>query len=456
MKRIEISEAKSTGDFLKCALFIGMPVVIQNMISSLINALDVFMLGQLGEVTITASSVSNQWFLLYCILANGIAAAAAIFIAQYWGRRDRERIHHYMGILFILAALLAVVFAGIAVCFPQKVLGLYSMDALVVEEGTKYLRIMGICFLLYACNSTCATALRCIGETRVPMLATVFSLLFNALGNYLLIFGNLGFWELGITGAAIATVIARFAELIVNLGYIVIKKSPVSGPVREFLSISKAEAAHFVHYGGLVILGELVYAVGNNLYNVAYKYAGTQAQASLQIIQTLQSLALLFCGGIGAAASTMLGSMLGTGDFERAKRCSRVLTVFAIAAGVVTGIVAIALTPLILQLFQIGETSRSYVEIMIRIMALTIPLRTVVYMVICGILRSGGDNLPCFWANLFGVWAVGLPLVFLAAVVFELPIYVIYAMSAMEEAGKLLICGPRVLKGKWLKNLTAV
>lgn len=452
---MEINNAKTTEDFLKCALSIGLPVVIQNMISSMINALDVFMLGQLGEVTITAASIGNQWFLFYCILANGIAAAAAIFIAQYWGRRDYERIHHYMGLLFLLSAVPAFAFGGIAVAMPARVIRLYSMDPSVIAEGKGYLRIIGICFFLYACNSTCTTSLRCIGETRVPMFATVLSLLFNALGNYLLIFGNMGFWQLGIAGAAIATVLARSAELLVNLGYIIRVRPPVYGAVREFLNISKKETERFFHFGGLVILGELVYAVGNNLYNVAYKYAGTQAQASLQIIQTLQGFALLFCGGIGAAASAMLGSMLGIGAFDTAKRCSKVLTVFAIIAGAVTGAAIVMLTPVILRFFQIGETSRSYVETMIRIMAVTIPLRTAVYMVICGILRSGGDNVYCFWANLFGVWAVGLPLVFLASAVWKLPVTVIYTMAAMEEVGKMLICIPRVLQGKWLNNLTS-
>lgn len=451
---MEIRKARTTGDFLKCALQIGLPVVVQSMISSLINTLDVFMLGQLGEVTITAASVCNQWFLLYCILTNGIAAAAAIFIAQYWGRKDRERIHHYMGIQFFLSAALALVLAGLAVRAPVRIIRLYSMDPLVLKEGEGYLRLIAVCFFLYACNSTCTTSLRCIGETRVPMLATLLSLLVNTLGNYLLIFGKLGAPRMGIEGAAIATVAARMVELAVNFLYIAGKKPPVYGPVREYLHISKAETGQFFHYGGLVILGELVYAAGSNLYNVAYKYAGTQAQASLQIIQTLQGLTLLFCGGIGAAASTMLGCMLGIGAYENAKRCSRVLTVFAVAAGALAGGVVIVLTPVILQIFNLGEATARNVEIMIKIMAFTIPLRTVVYMVICGILRSGGDNLYCFWANLFGVWAVGLPLVFLAAVVWKLPVSVIYTMAAMEEAGKLVICGPRVLQGKWLKNLT--
>lgn len=179
-----------------------------------------------------------------------------------------------------------------------------------------------------------------------------------------------------------------------------------------------------------------------------------QAQASLQIIMTLQGIALLFCGGFGTAASVMLGTMLGTGEFKKARECSKVLTVFAVLAGAAAGLLVAACSPVLLAFFHIGEEAKENVRIMIMIMALTIPLRTAVYMVICGILRSGGDNVYCFLGNLFGVWFIGLPAVFLTAVVLGLPVYVVYAMAALEEAGKLMICGPRALKGKWLRNLT--
>lgn len=451
---MDILRASSTRDYLRCAAVIGLPVVLQNMVSSLINTLDVFMLGQLGEVRITAASVSNQWFLLYCLLANGIAAAAAMFISQHWGQRDRENIHRYMGILFCGAAGLGAVFATVSVTAAGRVLELYSMDPEVIREGSGYLRILAVCFLLYAVNITFGTALRSIGKTSVPMIASVLSLGCNAVGNYLLIFGNFGFPALGIRGAAVATVIARIVEISVVIGYLLWKKPPVLGKLTGYFQIPAAQVRKFFHFGGLVILGELVYAVGSNLYNIAYKYTGTEAQAALQIIQSIQGIALLFCGGFGTAASVMLGTMLGKNEFERAKRCGRILLAFSMAAAVLSAVLVWFAGPVFLELFRIGGDAKGYVSAMIRIMACTIPLRTVVFMVICGILRSGGDNLFCFLANLFGVWCVGLPAVFLAAVVFGAPVPVVYLMAALEEAGKLLICGPRALKGKWLRNLT--
>lgn len=451
---MEMTNAETKMDYLKCAMMIGLPVVMQNMVSSLVNTLDVFMLGQLGEVAITASAMSNQWFLLYLILANGIAAASAMFISQFWGKKDHKHIHNYMGILFFGTTALALVFMAVSIVTPERVIRLYSLDEAVIAEGTRYIRIISISFLLYAINCTCATSLRSIGETRIPMLASVVSLLCNTAGNCLLIFGMAGFPRLGIQGAAISTVLARMVELAISLGYICIKKPAVYGPVREYIKIPKEMLNRFFKYGSLVILGELVYAIGNNLYHVAYKYTGTEAQASLQIIMTLQGIALLFCGGFGTAASVMLGTMLGTGEFKKARECSKVLTVFAVLAGVAAGLLVAACSPVLLAFFHIGEEAKENVRIMIMIMALTIPLRTAVYMVICGILRSGGDNVYCFLGNLFGVWFIGLPAVFLTAVVLGLPVYVVYTMAALEEAGKLMICGPRALKGKWLRNLT--
>lgn len=450
----DILKAESTKDYLKCAAVIGFPVVLQNMVSSCINTLDVFMLGQLGETAITAASMSNQWFLLYCILANGIASASAIFISQHWGKRDIRSIHHYMGILCYGAMGLAVIFSLFSMAAPGVVIRFYSMDPEVIREGTGYLRMISISYLLYALNITCTTALRSIGETRIPMAAAMISLVCNAVGNYLLIFGVWVFPEMGVRGAALATVIARVVEVAVVLGYILWKKPPVFGKLQDYIRIPRVLIQRFFQYGGLVIVGEAVYAVGNNLYNVAYKFTGTEAQASLQIIQTIQGMALLFCGGFGTAASVMLGTMLGKNEFQKARFCSKLLTWSAMAVSVVSAILIFLAGPLLLSMFRIGDDARQHVELMLGIMACSIPLRTMVFMVICGILRSGGDNFYCFLANLSGVWFLGIPAVFLAAVVFHLPVHMVYLLSILEEAGKLLVCGPRVLKGKWVRNLT--
>lgn len=451
---MDVLQAHSRKSYLKCAISIGFPVILQNLVSSCINTLDVFMLGQLGEVAITAASMSNQWFLLYVILVNGIASASGMFISQYWGSKDYKSIHQCMGILFYGTMGLALFFTVFSMAAPGTVIGFYSMDPAVIKEGVPYLRIIGISYILYAVNCTFSTALRSIGSTKVPMTASIFSLGCNAVLNYLFIFGNGGFPAMGVRGAALATAIARTLEVSITIGYVIYKKPPIYGKIKGYLYVPASLLRKFFQFGALVIMGEVVYAIGNNLYNVAYKYTGTEAQASLQIVQTLSNLALLFCGGFGTASSVMLGTMLGKNEFKKAKDCAKILTGFAIIVSIISGIFVFFAGPLFSQLFQIGESSKGNVEIMIRIMACSIPLRTIVFMIICGMLRSGGDNLYSFFGNLFGVWCIGLPIVFFAAVVLKAPVYVVYLMSITEEAGKLLICGPRVLKGKWIRNLT--
>ena len=145
---MDILRAETRMDYMKCAAAIGLPVVMQNMVSSMVNTLDVFMLGQLGEVAITASAMGNQWFLLYLVLANGIASASAMFLSQFWGKRDFVHIHNYMGILLVGTTALALVFMAISITVPERVIRLYSMDEAVIWEGTGYIRILSICFLL--------------------------------------------------------------------------------------------------------------------------------------------------------------------------------------------------------------------------------------------------------------------------------------------------------------------
>ncbi len=447
---LSLEQRKFVSDVIK----IGAPVIVQSTLSSMVNMLDIFMLGQLGETAITAVSIGNQWFVLFSLLINGINAAGSIFISQYWGKREEKSIRHYMGILIYGGALLAVVFTLSSLLAPDVIMRLYSKDTIVIHEGIGYVRLIGLSYLMFAANSVMVAGLRSIGITKIPMLASMGSVLADVVLNYLLIFGNLGFPAMGVTGAAIAVIAARALEVFCVGMYVFLKKPPIYGRLREFLLIPREVVMKYFRYGALILLGEVAYAIGNNLFNIAYKYTGTQAQAALQIINSLQSLAMLFCGGFGTAAAVMLGTRLGRNCLEEAKRYCRWLLVFCLVVSCMISVLLILATPLFLQLFQVEAQVKHNLSIMIIILAFALPLRMEVFLCIVGILRSGGDSVFCFFANLFGVWGVGLPLVFLAAVYLELPVFMVYLMSTAQEAGKFVVCFQRVIRYKWLKNLT--
>lgn len=453
-KSVIRSDNQSTAEFLKEVVVIGAPVVVQSVLGSLVNMLDVMMIGQLGEISITAAAVSNQWFTLFALLANALCAAGSMFISQHWGKRELDSIHRYIGILFYGVVLLGLVFGISSLTIPEVILKLYSRDSLVLVQASEYLRILGISFIIDSVSIVFITALRSIGDTRIPMAASAASVITNGILNYILIFGTPISPAMGIRGAAIATVIARVVEFLIVVGYILARKPPVYCKVIEYLSVPAGLWKKYFKVGFWVIIAEVLIAFGSTMYSMAYKYTGTEGQAALQIINTYQNLALIMCGGFGTAAAVMIGIRLGKNEFEEAKRCCRRLMLVGIVVSLCITLVVVLLSPLLMGVFRVGETVNDYLKIMIIIMAFAVPLKFMNYLCIVGVLRSGGDSTFCFMANMVGVWVVGLPLVWLCAVYYELPIYMVYLMSNMEDVGKFLIAFPRVIRNKWVKNLT--
>lgn len=440
--------------FLMEVVTIGAPVVVQSILGSLVNMLDVMMIGQLGEIAITASSVSNQWFMLFALLSNALCAAGGMFISQHWGKKELKNIHHFMGILFYGVLLLGVIFSITAITIPGTILTLYSKDALVIAEGSVYLRILGVSFLINAVSMVFITGLRSIGDTRIAMMASAASVITNGILNYILIFGTVITPAYGIRGAAIATVIARVVEFVIVMAYVFKRKPPVYGSLKAYFSIPAATWKKYFKVGFWVIFAEVLYAIGTTMYSIAYKYTGTEGQAALQIVNTYQNLALIMCGGFGTAASVMIGIRLGRNEFEEAKQCCNKLLVLGVIVSVSIAMIVILISPLLLGIFNVSDTVNGYLKTMIIIMAFSVPFNLMNYLCIVGVLRSGGDSTFCFIANMFGVWCVGIPLVWLTAVYLKMPVYIVYIMANMEQVGKLFVAFPRVIKYQWMNNLT--
>ncbi len=441
-------------EFFNGIITIGVPIMIQSLINSLVNMLAVVMVGQLGEVEITASSLGNAWFMLYILLCGGITAAGGIFVAQNWGKKAINKIHQYMGIMFIGASAIMLVFSISSIFFYNTIIHFYSKDIEVIQVGGKYIQIIGFAFLFFTITNVFVTSLRSIENTKIPMLGTVLALICNLFFNYLLIFGNLGFPKLGVLGAAIATLIARIFECSFIVMYVYLKKMPIAGSLSDFFKIELITVKQYLKYGFFIILGEISYAIANTLYNVAYKYTGTQSQAALQIVGSIRSLAMVLTLGIGASAGVIIGKMLGMGLLEKAKRFCRRYLIFAPLIAAIIALIMVIMSPLILTLFNISDESLGYAKKMIWVLAFQLPFIASNFTIVAGILRCGGDSTYCFVANTVAAWFFGLPIAFLATTVWHLPIYLVFLLITIDEVSKFIICLPRAIKNKWINNLT--
>jgi len=433
---------------------IAVPIMIQSLISSGLNMVDVLMIGQLGETAVAAVGLANQIFFLLTFLLFGIGSGAGVFTAQLWGRGDVPSIRKVLGLCLLMGAGGGVVFTIIALLFPQAALGVYSNDAAVIELGSGYLRIVGFSYVLTAVAYSYAAVLRSTGNVRLPMAVSVVALGLKTLIAYLLIFGIGGLPALGITGAAIGTVVARTLECALLLFAAYRLRTPVAARLTELLGFDRTFVRTFLKVSLPVVFNEMLWALGITTYNVVYAHISTEAIAAVNIVSTIENLAFVIFIGISDACAIMVGNKIGAGQEAVAHRYARRTILLATGGAILMGGVIFLLRAPILSLYNISPTSSEYVYRILTVLACALWVRVSNMTLIVGILRSGGDTRFGFILDAGVMWGIGVPSAFIGAFVFGLPVYWVYMLVLSEELVKYLVGLRRMLSRRWVHNLT--
>lgn len=436
-------------EFFKKLIFLAIPIIIQELLNSAVNMVDVIMIGTLGIHEVAAVGLANQIFFLFILVCFGITSGASIFIGQFYGKGDYESIHKVMGISFVSSMLVATIFASGAIFFPEAIMSIYTRDERVIELAAKYLRPIGISYFFLAVIVTINSALRSIGQTKFPMFTSIIALTFNVTLTYVLIF----IFDMGITGAAISTVITRAIELILQIILIRKFRLIILAPIKVYFSADRIFIKMFFATAGSVIINEFIWALGTSLYQVAYQFAGTEGQGAIQIASPVQNLFLVISIAIGTSCGIMIANQLGAGEREKAIRYSRKCITISVSFSIVMGILLIFASPLIISLFNVYGIVEENVRNILYVIAIGMTLKTFNYATIVGILRSGGDTKFCLYTDLGTVWLVGVPMAFFGAIVLGMPIHLILLMSYGEEVSKAIVSGLRVKSNKWANTL---
>ncbi len=435
--------------FMRNISVLALPIMLNELINSLINIMDTFMTGKLGAASVTAVGLSNQIFFLFNLCCFGTASGATIFMAQFWGNNDIKGVRRVLGMAMLFAECCAAVFFVGAFLFPEEILRIYSRDAQVIALGTGYLKIVGFSYFITAFINILNVSLKAIGRAAQPMVTTLVSLITNIILNYIFIF-KMG---MGVRGAALGTICARSTELAVQLILTFGRRLPVIGSAGDYISADTAFIKKYIAVALPVFFNEFFWALGTTCYNIAYKYSGTVAQAAVQVSSSVQNLFMVAGMGVSAACGIMLSNCLGARDRERAidysKKGQHLSVLFSIASGIVLAVFA----PLIVSFFDIDDEGRRYALYMIYIVAVGIVFKNINYINIVGILRSGGDTIAGMLLDMGGVWLIGVPMAFLGSMILGLPIYITFAMVYVEEVFKMIFSQMRVLKLKWANTL---
>ncbi len=452
-----------TRSFYRSVLRLLLPMIVQQFISSFVSLLDNVMVGSLGTEAISAASIANTVLNVHMLAIFGGLSGISIFGAQFYGKKDMDgmratfRLKMYFTLLCTAAAILVYLYFGEA--FIRSFLQGESNGgdpALALREGVSYLRVMLWGLLPFAIVQTYAGTLRESGETIAPMVAGICAILTNLFLNWVLIFGHLGAPVLGIRGAAIATVISRYVELLVVLVHAhrhTDKYVYLKGAYRS-LRVPGRLIARILPTAAPLLINEIMWSLGMTFINQFYSSRGLNAVAALNITGTAWNLFCVIMFAMGSAVSIMVGQRLGAGDLEEARDVDRKLIFLTEVIHVIIGLAMIIAAPCVPLLYNVGEDVRALTTKLLTVAGMSLPLHSFAHVTYFTI-RSGGRTVITFLFDAVYTWCVTVLLAFCLARYTTLNIVEMYFCVQFIDVIKLVIGLVMLRSDFWARNVVS-
>ena len=432
---------------------IAIPIIIQQFTFAGLNMLGVMLVGQKGETSVAAVGLAGQLAFLLQLVLFGVISGAAMFTAQFWGRNDVPNLRRVLGLCLMLAISASLIFFSLAQLIPAQILGIYTNDTAVIELGTGYVRIFSWTFLFLAITSSYGFVMRSTGNVKIPTGISVAALLLSTFLSYSLIFGKFGLPELGIQGAAVAAVIARGLECATYLSYVYIWKTPVAASLRELTDYNSAFVVKVIKPMLPVIFNELFWALGITTYNIIYGHMGTASFAAMNIVGTIEQMAFVIFIAVSNATSVLVGNRIGAGKEDEAYIYAGRSLGLGFAGGILIGLLLQLVKAPILSLYNVSPAVIENASRVINVITFFLWMRVSNMTIVIGILRAGGDTRFSLFLDGFIIWIVGVPMAYLGANVWHLPVYFVYLCAMSEEVTKWILGVARYRSRKWINNL---
>lgn len=435
---------------------LALPIIAQQFMFSALNMAGVIFVGQKGDAAVAAVGLANQLAFLLNLVHFGIVSGAAMFTAQFWGRRDIPNLRRVLGLCMLLAGSASLIFLTLSQLIPAQILHIYSSDPVVIALGTNYIRIFSWTFLFFAITFSYAFVMRSTGDVKTPTYISVGALALSTFLSYSLIFGKFGLPEMGIEGVAVAMLIARALECVVLLSIVYSRKdSPVAASLHDLTDLNLDFLKKVFHSMYPVILNELFWSLGITTYNAIYGNMGTEAIATINIIGTIEQVAFVIFIGLSNATSVLVGNRIGAGQEEEAYLYAGRSLGLGFAGGIIMGLFLMLIKAPVLSLFNVSPAVIENASRVLTIVSIFIAFRINNMTVVVGILRAGGDTRFSLFLDGIIIWLVGVPMAYLGAFVFHFPVYFVYLCAMSEEATKWFLGMHRYSTRKWINNLAA-
>lgn len=440
--------------FYKSFFMLCLPIVLQNVIALSVNLADNIMLGSYSEAALSGATAVNQIQFIYQNILIGIGDSMVILAAQYWGKRNTEAVKKIACVAMRTALAVMVVLFAVMSIFPAQVMGLFTSDAAIIAEGVGYLEIIRFTYPFFCVSHLLLATLRSTEAVGIAFVTSLSALVVNCCINWCLIFGNLGFPEMGVRGAAIGTLVSRIVELALILLFIVFREKHLHLRLRDFLHMEKGFVRDYFRVGAPIILLQCLWGVNNALQTVILGHMTSSAISANSMASNLFQIVKTVAVGAASTANVVIGKAIGQGDLNRVRQYSKTMQLLFLGIGVFCSFLLFGLTEPVLALYSLSDESRELARTFLHILCVVMLGMSYQMPVNSGIIKGGGDTKYVMKVDLTSIWGIVVPLSFIMAFVVKAsPVVVVWCLNLDQ----LFKCVPAFIKvnyGHWVKKLT--
>ena len=444
--------------FYKSFMILALSLALQNLLTYGVNMIDTLMLGRYSQNAMGGVSLCNQIQFLLQMLVVGAGEGAVVMGSQYWGRKKLEPIPHIIGVALRFGGALAVLLFILVFGWPNQILSLLSNDPAVIAEGAKYFSIIRYTYVIFTITNILVASLRSIGVVRIGYMISGSTLVINVCLNYLLIYGNLGFPEMGVRGAACATLIARCVELIIVIWFLKYRENVLNLNLRKLLHIDTSYVHDYMKVSLPVLINQALWGVAQMVQTGILGHLGGDVTAANAIsVQVYQVLSVV-CYGAASAAGIVVGRTIGEDNEKKLHPLVTTLQVLFISIGLCSGLAIFLLRGPILAAFGGTLTENAYRLSRQFMLVLAITTVGTSYQMACdnGIIRGGGDTAFSAKMNLVSMWCIIVPFSAMAAFWWKCPPVAVFFLLKWDQLYKAIPVGIRLHSWKWVKKVTRV
>ncbi|RKJ39212.1 MATE family efflux transporter [Acutalibacter sp. 1XD8-33] len=437
--------------FYHKVLMILIPIVLQSIINQGVNMMDTIMVGKLGEASISASSLANQFYNIFVFLCMGISAAGLVLSSQYFGAGDLKTVRRVFDLVLQIVIAGGAAFAIATFLLPAQIMRIFTVEEDVIQLGAQYLRVTALVYLPHGISLVLSNVMRSIGNAKLGLYVSIASFIINIGANYIFIFGKLGAPALGVMGAAVGTLIARGVEFLFCAVYLLKYEKILRYQVRGLLKAPTKELfGEFRRLGLPAIISDSLLALAASAISIILGHMGKEVVSAYAIVTVMDRMATVAIQGVSSASGVIIGQTVGEGEFDRAQKEGWTFLILSVLIGILGGILVLVLGEWSVALYEIAPSTIKITISMMEASAIIVFFQAIQSALSKGILRGGGDTKFLMVADIIFQWVASVPLGALAGLVLGLPPALVLIALRIDFIIKSVWLVFRLKSGKWI------